>query len=75
MIGRYPIPAPTKYEYAQIFGISPAEIRLGNEIDGGVIGDDKSGPAESEQTRTLSIFELLECIVNKVGNSLLIHCN
>ena len=63
MIGRYPIPAPTKYEYARIFGISPAEIRLGNEIDGAinVIGDKSDEP-----TRTLSIFELLEYIVNKV---------
>ena len=63
MIGRYPIPAPTKYEYARIFGISPAEIRLGNEIEGviSVIGDKSDEP-----TRTLSIFELLEYIVNKV---------
>ena len=74
VIGRYPIPAPTKYEYARIFGISPAEIRLGNEIDGAisVIGDKSAEP--DEQTRTLSIFELLECIVNKVGNSFLMHC-
>nr|ADI24875.1 MAPKK [Bursaphelenchus xylophilus] len=57
VLGRYPIPAPNRHEFARIFGVSPDEVRFDTPIDDG--GDASEGP------KTMAIFELLDYIVNK----------
>lgn len=56
-IGRYPIPPPTKREYADMFNVSPDEIEFPEEYEE---EHNDGGPP-----KTMAIFELLDYIVNK----------
>uniref|UniRef100_A0A7E4US40 mitogen-activated protein kinase kinase n=1 Tax=Panagrellus redivivus TaxID=6233 RepID=A0A7E4US40_PANRE len=54
-IGRYPIPPPSRREYAEIFKVSPDVIEF---------SDDTPEPeGEDTSPRTMAIFELLDYIV------------
>ena len=64
-VGRYPIPLPTKHEYARKFGVRPEDVLIENDKsvepdDGGAKEDDGTS------TKTMAIFELLEHIVKGV---------
>lgn len=60
-IGRFPIPAPSRRELARIFNVPIDDIQLQyDDSDAAAATGDGSAP------RMLAIFELLECIVNKV---------
>jgi len=59
-VGRYPIPLPTKQEYARKFGVRPEDVLIDKSVepeDGGAKDDDGTS------TKTMAIFELLEHIV------------
>ncbi|PAV83884.1 hypothetical protein WR25_17968 [Diploscapter pachys] len=59
LIGRYPVPAPTKAEYAQIFGLQESEIEL---------ADGRTDAPEYQTSNTpaaMAIFEMLDYIVNE----------
>lgn len=58
-IGRYPVPAPTAREYAEIFGVPEDEI----EFPEGTVPPTSATPSTP---RTMAIFELLDYIVNEV---------
>lgn len=61
VIGRYPIPSPTRHEYAKIFNVQLEDIEMddyGNEADEG---------NEDTSPKAMAIFELLDYIVNKVS--------
>uniref|UniRef100_A0A914GTG0 mitogen-activated protein kinase kinase n=1 Tax=Globodera rostochiensis TaxID=31243 RepID=A0A914GTG0_GLORO len=60
VIGRYPIPAPSRREYAKIFGVRPEEVKM--EQSGTEDGTDR---AEDVTPKTMAIFELLDYIVNR----------
>lgn len=68
VVGRYPIPAPTRAEYARIFGFRSAqEVRLDAAPGGGA--EEEAAPAagnDDSSPKTMAIFELLDYIVNKV---------
>ena len=60
VIGRYPIPAPSRREYAKIFGLRPEEIYL--ELRNG-----HEEERDDISPKTMAIFELLDYIVNRVS--------
>ncbi|MFH4979825.1 hypothetical protein AB6A40_006534 [Gnathostoma spinigerum] len=57
-VGRYPVPALTAGDYAEIFGVPEEDIKL---------ADGQSVPASTKPSspRAMAIFELLEYIVNE----------
>lgn len=58
-VGRYPVPAPTAREYAELFNIPEEEV----EFPEGTIPPTS---ATLSTPRTMAIFELLDYIVNEV---------
>jgi len=58
VIGRFPIPPPTRRELTKIFNVQPQEIQM---------EDGNASDANGEETspKTMAIFELLDYIVNK----------
>lgn len=60
VIGRYPIPSPTRYEYSKIFNVKIEEIEMDDYAIESGKGDKETSPKE------MAIFELLDHIVNKV---------
>jgi mitogen-activated protein kinase kinase 1 len=62
VIGRYPIPAPTRREYAKIFGLRPEDVHM--ELQN---GQEEERGSEDTSPKTMAIFELLDYIVNRVG--------
>lgn len=61
VLGRYPIPAPTRREFGRIFGVPWEEVEMDD-----VVKDDQA--ANADGPRTMAIFELMECIVNDVSS-------
>jgi hypothetical protein len=59
VIGRFPIPAPSRHEYARIFGVSPNDVQL-------QYAENESDSDDGKPPRMMAIFELLDYIVNKV---------
>ncbi|KAI6240242.1 hypothetical protein M3Y99_00481800 [Aphelenchoides fujianensis] len=56
-IGRFPIPAPSRKEYARMFGIAPEQIKF--------LDDHEESPEDDGRPPIMmSIFELLDYIVN-----------
>ena len=60
VIGRYPIPAPTRREYAKIFGLRPEDVHM--ELQN---GQEEERGSEDTSPKTMAIFELLDYIVNR----------
>ena len=58
-IGRYPIPTPTRLEFARIFNVGVEEIQLDET------GLEHNSQEDETSKKTMAIFELLEHIVNK----------
>jgi len=58
VIGRFPIPPPTRRELTKIFNVQPQEI----QVDDGNVSD---ANGEDTSPKTMAIFELLDYIVNK----------
>jgi len=56
-VGRYPIPPPSRREYAEMFKVSIDKIELPEEYQEDV--------SETGAPKTMAIFELLDYIVNK----------
>lgn len=65
VIGRYPIPSPSRREYAKIFGIRVEEVVLDLQQNGQE--ETSSGIDDDTSPKTMAIFELLDYIVNRVG--------
>nr|CAD56893.1 MAP kinase kinase 2 [Meloidogyne artiellia] len=65
VIGRYPIPTPSRREYAKLFGIRLEEVQL--ELQNGTTKEEAAASAAGEDTspKTMAIFELLDYIVNR----------
>ncbi|KAI6181573.1 hypothetical protein M3Y98_00843400 [Aphelenchoides besseyi] len=57
VIGRFPIPAPSRYEYARMFGVSTDQVQLQFPVE-------ESADDDGRPPRMMSIFELLDYIVN-----------
>ncbi|KAI6198030.1 hypothetical protein M3Y94_01296800 [Aphelenchoides besseyi] len=57
VIGRFPIPAPSRYEYARMFDIEPEEVHLQYPVD-------ETAEDDGRPPRMMSIFDLLDYIVN-----------
>lgn len=64
-VGLYPIPSPTRYEYARRFGVHPEEVLFDGEAEGLVVMG--AGEGDGGAPKTLAIFELLGYIVNGVS--------
>nr|CAD2135045.1 unnamed protein product [Meloidogyne enterolobii] len=63
VIGRYPIPSPSRREYAKIFGIRVEEVVLDLQQNGQE--ETSSGIDDDTSPKTMAIFELLDYIVNR----------
>jgi serine/threonine protein kinase len=58
-IGRFPIPAPSRLEYARMFGVNPAGVQL-------QYPETESADDDGTPPKIMAIFEMLDYIVNKV---------
>jgi hypothetical protein len=63
VIGRFPIPTPSRHEYARIFGVRPEDVEL-------QYSENDSEEDDGQPPRMMAIFELLDYIVNKVKEGL-----
>ncbi|KAL3085017.1 hypothetical protein niasHS_010086 [Heterodera schachtii] len=59
VIGRYPIPAPSRREYAKLFGVHPNDVKMEKN------GTEEEQTADDLTPKTMAIFELLDYIVNR----------
>lgn len=60
VIGRFPIPSPSRREYARIFGVQPEDVKM-------QYAEAESDTDDGTPPRMMAIFELLDHIVNKVS--------
>ena len=65
VIGRYPIPSPSKREYAKIFGLRLEEVQLDLQ-NGQEETSTSNNNIDDTSPKTMAIFELLDYIVNRV---------
>lgn len=61
VIGRYPIPSPSRREYAKLFGIRFEEVLL--DLQNGQ--EETTSGIDDTSPKTMAIFELLDYIVNR----------
>ncbi|KAF7633830.1 MAP kinase kinase 2 [Meloidogyne graminicola] len=62
VIGRYPIPSPSRREYAKIFGIKVEDVHLDLQNGG---QEEKGSTIDDTCPKMMAIFELLDYIVNR----------
>ena len=61
VVGRFPIPTPSRREYAKLFGMRPEDVHLEQN------GQEEDRSADDVSPKTMAIFELLDYIVNRVS--------